>query len=181
MSISNIDTSPVLETERLRLRRVTLADAKAIFFLRSDKDVGKYIARNPQISVKEAEVFILDRQKDIESHKISYWAITLKGNDTLIGSICLWNFTNNQTVAELGYDLHPDFQKKGIMNEALRLVLNFGFNTLKFHQIEAFTQKQNQSSIALLNKNKFKQHPTRIDEGFPENIIFELQYSEYVK
>lgn len=181
MSISNIDTSPVLETERLKLRKVTLDDAQEVFFLRSDKEVGKYIARAPQQIIKEAEDFILARQKDIEVCKIAYWAITIKGNDTLVGSICLWNFTNNNTVAEVGYDLSPDFQKKGIMNEALGLVLNFGFDKLKLLQIEAFTQKKNKSSVALLVKNKFTQHPSRIDEGFPENIIFELKQEDYNK
>jgi ribosomal-protein-alanine N-acetyltransferase len=181
MNILNIDTSPVLETERLKLRQVTLEDANEVFFLRSDKDVGKYIARAPEKSIKDAENFITARQKDIKQHKISYWAITIKGNDTLVGSICLWNFTNNNTVAELGYDLHPDFQKKGIMNEALELVLNFGFNKLNFYQIEAFTQKKNLSSVALLKRHKFQQHPSRTDEGFPENIIFELKQEDYNK
>ena len=181
MSISNIDTSPVLETERLKLRKATLEDANEVFFLRSNKEVGKYIARAPQQTVDEAKDFILARQKDFETHKTSYWGITLKENDVLIGTICLWNFTENSTVAEVGYDLNPAFQKKGIMNEALDLVLNFGFDKLKLHQIEAFTQKKNKSSIALLQRNGFQQHPTRIDEGFPENIIFELHQLNFKK
>ena len=35
----------------------------------------------------------------------------------MIGSICLWNFTDNQKSAEIGYDLSPKYQRKGIMNE----------------------------------------------------------------
>lgn len=174
-----MNTSSILESERLRLRQVTLEDANEVFFLRSDKEVGKYIAREPEKSINSAKNFILARQKDIESHKIAYWAITIKGDERLVGSICLWNFTKHNTVAEVGYDLHPDFQKKGIMNEALEVVLNFGFKTLKFHQIEAFTQKKNKSSVELLKRNNFVQHPTRIDEGFPENIIFELKQETY--
>lgn len=181
MNILNIETSPVLETERLKLRQVTLKDANEVFFLRSDKEVGKYIARAPEKSIKDAENFITARLEDIKLHKISYWAITIKGNDTLVGSVCLWNFTKNNTVAEVGYDLHPDAQKKGIMSEALGLVLNFGFNKLNFHQIEAFTQKKNLSSVALLKRHKFQQHPTRTDEGFPENTIFELTQEDYNK
>ncbi|MGB1268364.1 MAG: GNAT family N-acetyltransferase [Flavobacteriaceae bacterium] len=181
MKTLNVETSPVLETERLKLRKVTLEDANEVFFLRSDKVVGKYIARNRQQTIEEAEDFIKARQEDIAQHKLSHWAITIKGDDTLVGSICLWNFTKNNTVAEVGYDLNPAFQKKGIMNEALGLVLSFGFNKLNFSQIEAFTQKQNQSSVTLLKRNAFKQHPTRIDEGFPKNIIFELTQEDYNK
>lgn len=174
MGILNTNTSPNLKTERLLLRQVTLADANEVFFLRSDKAVGKYIARPPQKTLKEAKDYIIARHKDIESHKISYWAITLRKEDTLVGTICLWNFTKNHTVAEVGYDLNPAYQKQGIMNEELAKVLNFGFEKLELHQVDAYTQRKNKGSIALLQRNKFKKHPTRIDEDFPENIIFEL-------
>jgi ribosomal-protein-alanine N-acetyltransferase len=179
MSILDIETSPVLETKRIALRQVSLDDAQEVFFLRSNKEVGKYIARAPQQTIEEAVSFIIERQKDLKLHKTSYWGITLKENDVVIGTICLWNFSKNNTIAEVGYDLHPDFQKQGIMTEALGLVLNFGFKKLRLQQIEAFTQKKNQGSITLLQKNKFKQHPTRIDDGFPENIIFELKQKDY--
>jgi len=108
-----------------------------------------------------------------------YWAITLKGKTRLIGTICLWNFTEENSVAEVGYDLNPEFQKKGIMSEALKAVVSYGFQKLEFSRIEAFTQIENESSKLLLIKNKFKLHPTRIDEGFPENIIFELYHDNY--
>ncbi|MGB0895771.1 MAG: GNAT family N-acetyltransferase [Flavobacteriaceae bacterium] len=181
MSILDVETSPVLESERLRLRQVTLKDVNEVFFLRSDKTVGKYIMRPPEESIKTAEAFILARQKDVLEHKSSYWAITVKEDDTLVGSICLWNFSKDNTVAELGYDLHPDFQKQGIMTEAVRLVLRFGFQQLELCQIDAYTHKNNKSSIELLLKHQFTQHPTRKDDHVPDNIIFELPQSEYTK
>lgn len=179
MNVITTDTSPVIETSRLSLRPVSLEDEEEIFFLRSDKEVGKYIARNLQNTTDEAKDFILARLEDLIAHKISFWAITFKGERPLIGTICLWNFTENNTVAEVGYDLMPMYQKQGIMNEAMNAVLNFGFNRLKFQRIEAFTQKENERSKSLLLKNKFVLHPSRIDEGFPENIIFELNNLDF--
>jgi len=174
MSITNIKSFPVLETQRLILRQVNADDAQEIFFLRSDKEVGKYIERSPQKNIKEAKDFIAKRIEDVAECKISYWAIVLKDNPMLIGTICLWNFNENKTIAEVGYDLNPTFQKKGLMSEALNEVIKFGFGRLALKRIEAFTQKNNVGSKMLLLKSKFVQHPTRIDEGFPENIIFEL-------
>ena len=61
----------------------------------------------------------------------------------MIGSICLWNFSEDRKVAEIGYDLDPKYQRKGIMTESINAVLNFGFRKLSLEKIEAFTQKQN--------------------------------------
>lgn len=179
MNITSMNTSPVIETSRLVLRPVNLKDAEQIFFLRSDREVGKYIARDLQNTSDEAKEFILKRLDDISLHKISFWAITFKDERPLVGTICLWNFTENNTVAEVGYDLMPMYQKQGIMTEAMKAVLNFGFNQLEFQRIEAFTQKKNERSKALLLKNKFVLHPNRTDEGFPENIIYVLNNQDF--
>ena len=176
----HITSFPVLETERLVLRQLKSSDAEDQFILRSSAEVGKYIARDLQTDVGQSEKFIEDRNEDIAHNKIMYWAITLKDQSRLIGTICLWNFTEDNSVAEVGYDLNPKFQKKGIMSEALKEVISYGFKKLEFSRIEAFTQKENESSKSLLIKNKFQLHPTRIDEGFPMNIIFELYRDDYL-
>jgi len=169
-----------LKTERLVLRQLKISDAEDQFVLRSSAEVGKYIARDLQTDVSQSEKFIEDRNEDIAQNKIMYWAITLKGETRLVGTICLWNFTVGNTVAEVGYDLNPEFQKKGIMSEALKAVVSYGFQNLEFSRIEAFTQIENQSSKLLLMKNQFQLHKTRIDEGFPKNIIFELYREDYL-
>jgi len=180
MRVLNLMPFTELKTERLVLRQLKISDAEDQFMLRSSSEVGKYIARDLQTDVSQSEKFINDRNKDIAQNKIMYWAITLKEQTRLIGTICLWNFTEDNSVAEVGYDLNPEFQKKGIMSEALKAVLSYGFQKLAFSRIEAFTQIENESSKQLLIKNKFQLHQTRIDEGFPKNIIFELYHNDYL-
>ena len=180
MNILNLTPFTELETERLLLRQLKSSDAEDQFMLRSSSEVGKYIARDLQTDVSQSEKFIEDRNEDIAQNKIMYWAITLKDETRLIGTICLWNFTEDNSVAEVGYDLKPEFQKKGIMSEALKAVVSYGFKELEFSRIEAFTQKRNEGSKSLLMNNQFQLHPTRIDEGFPENIIFELYSKDYL-
>mgnify|MGYP000154694171 CR=1 FL=1 len=166
---------PILKTKRLQLRKLTKNDAQQIFYLRSNEIVNQYILRAKQKDLKEALSFISDRNQDVENCKICYWAITLKGSQELIGSICLWNFSEDKTVSEIGYDLHPDYFHKGIMTEAIQEVISFGFNKLKLISIEAFTHKENTSSIKLLEKSGFIYDPSRIDEGFPHNNIYILK------
>lgn len=67
----------------------------------------------------------------------------------------MWNFSKDNKKAEVGYDLNPLFQRKGIMSEALKSILGFGFNNLNLDKIDAFTHKKNESSKKLLEKNGF--------------------------
>lgn len=100
--------------------------------------------------------------------------ITLKSEPKLLGTICLWNFSQDRKTAELGYELLPEYHGKGMMTEAVNCLLNYGFTDLNLKKIEAFTNEKNLNSIKLLQKSKFVLNENRRDEKFPENIIFEL-------
>ena len=60
------------------------------------------------------------------------------------------------------------------MSEALKSIVSFGFKTLALHKIDAFTQKQNESSKRLLEKNGFILMEKRKDEDNSDNLIFEI-------
>lgn len=166
---------PELTTDRLLLRQTVKTDAKEIFFSRSDKEMNKYIRRNPPANIKEAEDFVEKITSGQENGENINWSITLKGNPKMIGSICLWNFSPDKKIAEVGYDLHTNFQGQGIMDEALKRILDFGFKTLELDHIEAFTHYRNESSKRLLVKNHFLHIEDRKDEDDPNNSIFELK------
>ena len=146
---------PDLETDRLLLRQISLDDDKEIFFLRSDSGVLKHIKRAPAKSMDEAREWINTITENIRKNEAIIWAITLKGDPKLIGNIILWKMRPEHFRAETGYMLHPDFQRKGIMNEALAVVLDYAFHKLGFHSIEALVDPENPASIRLLEKNNF--------------------------
>lgn len=166
---------PVLTTQRLTLRQATNHDWKEVLFLRSDEEVNKYVKRLAPKNKRDAEEFITKITRGFKSGEIIYWSITLQESPEMIGSICLWNFSPDRTIAEVGYDLHPQFQNRGIMSEALKGVLNFGFNDLKLKEIEAFTHYGNENSKQLLTKNNFRLTPDRQDENNVNNVIFTIE------
>lgn len=172
---------PALVTQRLRLRQTLKTDAKEVLFSRSDKEMNKYICRVPPVNIKEAEDFVDKITKGVENGENINWSITLNGNPKMIGSICLWNFSPDKKIAEVGYDLHTHFQHQGIMDEALKRVLIFGFEDLKLNHIEAFTHHLNESSKKLLLNNNFSHIENRKDKGYPNNIIFELKNPQLPK
>ena len=170
----NFKLFPDITTKRLVLRKLNLDDLEHIFKLRSSKEVTKYIARPLYENIDEAKTFIKDRFKDIDSNTSIVWTIRFKDSLIPIGTICLWNFSDDKKTAEVGYDMLPEFQGKGYMNETIKNVINFGFNKLKLTAIEAYTSKVNNASIKLLKKNHFILQKDRKDIDFPDNIILTL-------
>ncbi len=173
---------PALKTERIILRKIELTDADVILFLRSDEVVNKYIERPESRKTKniaDAKRFIAEITNYLETNTSIAWGITLKNDTKIIGTICLWNFSEDRKTAKVGYDLNPKFQKRGIMNEALKSIVQFGFSELNLELIEAFTNKDNESSIKLLEKNNFKLMENRKDDDNKANLIFELKNKSF--
>lgn len=164
---------PVLKTERLTLRQLVSSDDKEIFALRSDDNVNKYLDRKPSKSIDDAKNFIQTINENIQRNDSIYWAITLNGTNKLIGTICLFDFSDDNSKAEIGYELLPDFQGKGIMQEATSKVIAFGIQDIGLNSIEAYTHSENESSARLLKKLNFKRHST----GDNDFMIFKLTHN----
>lgn len=173
-----IKSFPEIKTERLSLRKIEELDCDNILFLRSDVTVNKFIERPENRKTRnktDAIKFIKEINEAFDKNKSISWGITLKNNPKVIGTICLWNFSENKKTAEVGYDLDPEYQRIGIMNEALNSIIDFGFNKLKLDTIEAFTHKENENSKKLLEKNEFVFMESRTALENDLNMIFELK------
>jgi ribosomal-protein-alanine N-acetyltransferase len=146
---------PVLYTDRLKIRQLTPEDANQILVIRSNDIVNQFLNRPKTIRIEDAAAFINDINKKIENNESLYWAISMKNSNTLIGTTCMFNFNPEKEMAEIGYELHPDFHGKGIMNEVISTTINYGFTELNLKTIIALTKPANKNSINLLTKNNF--------------------------
>ncbi|GAA4340560.1 GNAT family protein [Mucilaginibacter gynuensis] len=168
----DLSTFPELQTERLILRQLRITDSDAIFALRSDDEVNKYIGRKKAASVDDAIAHIQKISEVTQSNEAVFWAITFKGEDKLIGTILYWNIDKANHIAEIGYELLPEYQGRGIMQEALAAVIAYGFNQLKIKTIEAYTIPANERSLSLLNKFGFEKKPN--PRGDSPEVIYAL-------
>jgi len=169
-----------LTTKQLLLRPLNEADQATIFLLRSDAQVNHYLDRPPCLTPEDALLFIKKIQDCILKQEGMYWAICLKDNKILIGTICLFNFSEQYKNAEIGFELIPSFQGKGLMQEALAAILSLSFEILKIQIISAVSHIDNKPSINLLKKNDFKMIEGSATKGndAPEDFIhFRLQNS----
>ncbi|MCJ7935085.1 MAG: GNAT family N-acetyltransferase [Chryseobacterium sp.] len=165
-----------LETERLILNGINESHVEDILRIRSNELINKYVRRNSPKTNYDALEFIVSVRKRMQTGEMMFWGISYKDQRNLIGTICLWNFSEDRKTAEVGYELLPDYHKKGIMSEALSSVLEYGFNSLNLHKIFAFTHQMNRDSQALLLKHGFVLDEHTTDEKNLENMIFSLQY-----
>ena len=165
---------PQIETERLFLRKLKNEDADEIFNLRSDENVMKYIGKDPITSINEAMDFIQLVNNSLSTNFGITWAITLKENPgKLIGTIGHWRLMKEHYRAEVGYMLSPQFWKKGIMKEALIKVIDYGFNEMKLHSIEAHINPENAASAGILEATGFVR-----EAYFKEDFFYKGEFSD---
>jgi [ribosomal protein S5]-alanine N-acetyltransferase len=157
LHIKTVMQFPILTTERLILRCLEPNDAPALKTLRSNKSVNQFLDRPKSTTLRAAQRFIQNILFLINSQQSFYWGIALKENNLVIGTICYWNLNPNENQAEIGYELHPKFQGKGMMQEAVLKILEYGWNEMQLKTITAFTRFDNLKSIALLEKFNFQQ------------------------
>jgi len=171
----NFDPFPVLITERLILRRIGNNDAHEIFSLRSDEQIMKYICRPKPRHMDDILQFIQKIDKMIDGNEGIAWAMTLKSDPKMMGHISLHVINKEHYRAEVGYMMLPEHCGIGLMSEALRAVLDYGFNNLRLHSIEANISPQNHHSRKLLERNNFIK-----EAHFKENYYWEGEFLDSV-
>src|ERR1700742_3085274 len=135
-----------LTTERLFLRELQPGDAEQIFRLRSDDSVNQFVDRARAVTIDDAHNFIQMIQTNAAKNEGMMWAVTLIGDSKLIGTIVYWHIEWENCKAEIGYEMLPEYQGKGLMTEALKKVLEFGSQELQFSEIKAEPKEKNEKS-----------------------------------
>jgi ribosomal-protein-alanine N-acetyltransferase len=160
---------PNLETKRLVLRQINANDAEAILALRSNDEVMKYIPR-PYLKTKEDALELIAMFDDkIENGIGINWGIYfLDEPEKLLGIIGHYRIKPEHFRAEVGYMLFPDHKGKGIVSEALKKVVEYGFNEMKLHSIEAILDPENKGSEKVLLKNGFVKEAHLIENEYYE-------------
>lgn len=151
----NFDPFPVLETERLTLRKPEMKDVPELFVYRSDREYMRFIPHRFVTTIEQVEGHINLMHSLLDKNEGINWAITKKGDDTILGLVGYVRFNNAHHRAEIGYMLHTPYHGTGIMKEAAERVIKYGFEDLKLHSIEAVVNHDNIPSKRLLEKMGF--------------------------
>jgi [ribosomal protein S5]-alanine N-acetyltransferase len=162
---------PVMESDRLVFRQFLKKDAKQFFKIRSHPEVMKFMDAIVLKSEDEALTLIKALLMEFKIKRGITWAIVDKKENKLIGTFGFWRIVKNHCYAEIGFSLLPEYWGKGIMLEAFKTLMEYGFNVMNLHRFEANVNPSNSNSIKILEKVGFRK-----EAHFRENFFFNNTY-----
>ena len=145
----------------------------------------KFVPRQPAKNLQDVVDFLTMVTEWHQKNNAILWCMCTKENPaTVIGTIGLWKFEFESYRAEVGYMLHQSHQNKGYMSEAIRRILQYGFDELNLHSVEARVDPENVSSIKILERIGFVREgylrESLVNKGeFRDNIIFSMLKRDY--
>jgi RimJ/RimL family protein N-acetyltransferase/nitroimidazol reductase NimA-like FMN-containing flavoprotein (pyridoxamine 5'-phosphate oxidase superfamily) len=178
---------PRLETERLLLRPLSLEDAPFILKEWGDPVVTYYMRdEEPLQTLQDAYTMLQPLQTPEKMPGLKWWGIELKTEAQLIGTCGYYRWDKQHQHAEIGYDLWLDYWGQGLMPEALRVLLQYGFDKMGLHRIEATTHVENLRSMRVLEKLGFQREGILRsfyyrDGSFNDQSMFSLLKSEWAE
>jgi ribosomal-protein-alanine N-acetyltransferase len=153
--VSSAENKGRISTARLLLRPMKVSDRDAVLDIFSDEKTLQFWSAEPISTLDEADLLIQREVELASQENCINWGIALADSNLLVGKISLFQISEQNRRAEIGYLLNRRHWGKGFMSEAMASVLAYAFDELKLHRIEADTDPGNAPSLALLEKFGF--------------------------
>lgn len=153
MKVSDVfDDLPAVETERLLLRKMTLDDAEDMFRYASDPEVTRYTTWEPHRSLEESRQFVQATVDAYGAGEVRNWGVVHKKDKRMIGTAGFIWWRTDSASAEVGYAMARDYWGRGLMTEAVKAIVRFGFEQMKLNRIAACCDAGNSASARVLEK-----------------------------
>jgi ribosomal-protein-alanine N-acetyltransferase len=143
---------PVLETERIVLRKMTLNDAEDMFAYASDPEAAKYVTWDSHRTVEDSRAFLRSTLDCYAQHVPANWGLVLKATGHLVGTCGFMSWFSDHGRAEIGFALGREYWGQGLMTEAVRHVICWGFSECNLNRIEGECKLENFGSARVMVK-----------------------------
>lgn len=150
-----MNKEPILETERLILRPITLDDAEVCFSWNSDERVAKFMCYPTAKDISETIAWIKTTLVDEEEWN---WAFVLKSENRVIGTGGIGPNKFMDGYWGIGYNFHYDYWHKGYCTEAMRAIVDYAHNELGVNKICSYHAVDNPRSGKVMEKLGLKFH-----------------------
>lgn len=173
---------PIIETQRLIIRTFKSTDVQDLYEYCSDEEVTRYVTFDTYTSIEDANKRIEFLIKNY--HELTQpitWAIEYKQNGKVIGSIDYVKWSTKNKSGEIGYILNKKYWNKGIMTEALKAVIKFGFENMDLNRIQIRCDERNIGSYKVMEKNDLKYEGTFRQEEYIKGEFINVKYYSILK
>jgi RimJ/RimL family protein N-acetyltransferase len=164
--------SQILETRRLTLREMTIADLDFISSMLSHPEVMKYY---PQCySRAESEIWIQRQMSRYASHGHGLWLVSDKKTNEPVGQVGLApHMVDGIEEPEVGYLIHRPFWRRGFASEAAAGVRDYAFGSLAKPRVISLIRPENTPSQGVARKIGMQPEKRTLFAGL-EHIVFAL-------
>jgi ribosomal-protein-alanine N-acetyltransferase len=159
---------PVLETDRLLLRRLQAHDVDDIFEYASDPEVAKYTSWAAHATIQDSDKFLDYVLELYEKGDVAPWGVMYKPKAKLVGTCGFLDWYLPASWAEIGYALSREYWGRGLMTEAVRAVIAFGFRAMQLNRVQGRCEVENIASIRVMEKVGMKR----------EGVLREHEYAK---
>jgi ribosomal-protein-alanine N-acetyltransferase len=125
---------------------MTLNDAEAVFAYASDPEVTRYVSWETHRKIGDSESFLRSVLGGYEKGEAAEWGIVYNGDGRFVGGCGVVRWELDHSRAELGYVLSREYWGQGLMPEAVRAMVSFGFGRIGLNRIEARCIAENTAS-----------------------------------
>lgn len=173
--MKKIKDFPVLITDRLVLREITESDIDDFFEIFGDYEILKFYGMRPYKSSEDASGFMGRLINKFETKTGIRWAITIKGCNEMIGTIGYKNWDTRSNKGEVSYELKQKYWNMGYVTEALKKVVDFGFEN-GLNRIEAWDMEGNVASKRVLDKSGFTYEGTWREHTYWDGKMYNIEW-----
>jgi len=170
-----------LQTERLILKKMKVADSPILYKIWSDPDVTKFMNTDNFTDEEQAVQMIQMLEKLSQENKAIRYSIFHRESNQIIGS-CGYNSLDFENLkAQIGYEISKDYWRNGFASEVILKLLDYAYHSLQFHRIEAKVEPANIKSIRLLEKLNFHFEGTLRESERAKDTFIDLKlYSKLI-
>lgn len=139
-----------IETQRLILRKIVDTDAEMLYNnIYNNFEYYKFYYQIPFNSFEDYKPLVEKYKEYYANGNYFKWGVVLKETNEIIGLVQFHTKDLMNKSCKIGYIIGYNYNKKGYAHEAAKAILEFGFNKIGFHRIDAYVVSENIKSIKL--------------------------------
>lgn len=173
------DRLPTIDGDRVSLRWIETRDVDDLFALFSDPRVTEFWSWPAFTAREQAALLLAAIHRHFREGSLYQWGIVVRGEDRLIGTCTLASIDRTHLRAEVGFALASARWGRGLMGEALALLIDHAFGPMGLQRLEADVDPRNLRSLALLERHGFvregyQRERWRVGGGVQDSVLLGL-------